>query len=383
MAKKKPVDNSRYAYSAGRIRALEARLIRSAQMERLIEARSAEDIARLLTDCGYPAAADPETSLKLGLEETYRLIRAISPEPRFVDALLTARDFHNLKVMLKAFSVYWPRRDQETAAKARPADAADDGGQPQAGDAGGAEIPQNRTALWPAIHGPVTYEQLAPLLQRPSTVDPQALFAALRARKPDGLPPALAGAAADAAAGYQQSYDIGEIDILIDKAQAQLLLDTARQLDIPFFTQYVSLRADLTNVGLLLRTRFLRSGADYLRHILLPGSSLAAADLAACYEGSEERIAALLAKTRLAPIVEDVAAFAAGGEAIARFGLASDNLLISQARRARMVLRGPDVLIAYLIAREMEIKSVRIILTCLRNRLPADKTRGLVRLTYL
>jgi hypothetical protein len=31
----------------------------------------------------------------------------------------------------------------------------------------------------------------------------------------------------------------------------------------------------------------------------------------------------------------------------------------------------------------MEIKTVRVILTCLRNRIPVDKARELARLSYL
>lgn len=385
MYKKKQNDSSRYAYATGRIRALEVKLIGASRLSRYLEAKSAEDIGRMLLENGYPASADPEISLNMELEATYALIRSLSPDPQMIDTLLLARDFHNLKVMLKAFSVYWPRREAGSPVKAALAieQIYEGGGRSQADGNIEPEAQQESATLWPAIHGPVTYEQLLPLLQRPATQDPQKLFNALREQKPGDLPPILAKAAAAAAGRYQQTYDISDIDILLDKMLAQAMIDSAQIMDAPFFTEYVQLRFDLVNVGLLMRTRFLRSGVDYLQRILLPGGSVSHAVFTSLYEASSARIIEALAKTRLASLAESIEAFAGGGDAIARFSLATDDLLVKFVQQARFVLRGPEVLLGYLIAREMEIKTVRVILTCLRNRIPVDKARELSRLTYL
>lgn len=385
MYKKMNNDSSRYAYATGRIRALEARLISASRLDRYLESRSAEDVGRLLIENGYPAAADPEISLHQELEATYALIRSLSPNPQMVDTLLLFRDFHNLKVMLKAFSVYWPHRESGSPVKTALAieQIYEGGGHPQAEGVIDLEGQPGQAALWPAIHGPVTFEQLMPLLQHPANVDPQILFNALREQKPGDMPPALAKAAATASSRYLQTYDISEIDIQLDKIVAQMISDAARLLDIPFFSDYLQLRFDLINVGLLLRTRFLHSGPDYLQRILLPGGSLSPASLIACYEKSASDINELLVKTRLAPLANAIEGFAGGGNAISQFSLAADDLLVKSIQKARFVLRGPEVLLGYLIAREMEIKTVRIILTCLRNRIPTDKARELARLTYL
>jgi V/A-type H+/Na+-transporting ATPase subunit C len=381
----KPAANSRYAYSAGRIRALENHLARPARLARYFEARNTEDISRLLLEDGYPAAPDPEASLELETTSAFELVRSLAPDPALVDILILSRDFHNLKVMLKAFSVYWPRRDNISPVKAalEIENMYESGGRPKTDDETEPDQLRGQKALWPAIHGPVTFEHLAHLLQKPSLVDPRKLFDALYGQNAGGIPPELADAASAAARKYQQTYDISEIDNSLDKSLARIMGDSARAMNIPFFTDYLSLKTDLMNVGMLLRTRFLHSGADYLKRALLPGGKLPPAGLAARYDDSDEDIAAFLSGTRLAPAAEAAAAFSGGGDAISKFSLAQDDLVVTYVRKSQRVLRGPEILIGYLVAREMDIRTIRIILTCLRNGIPSDKARELARLTYL
>ncbi len=382
MEKRNKIDSGRYAYAAGRIRALEASLIGSARLARYYEARTIEDIGRLLVENGYPAAPDPESSLSRGLEQSYALARQISPDAELIDALLLARDFHNLRVMLKSFAVYWPRRQAESlpGSTARTgAPAADNLDRSEREPSEAAE----KAGIWPEIHAPVTLEQLEPMLQRPATIEPAVMFRALREQRASDLPPAMAAAAAAATVRYLRTYDISEIDIHLDKVQARLLSQAAERTDNAFFRNFVRLRIDLVNVGLLLRTRFLKSSADYLRCILLPGGSLAPDALAGLYDEPAARIASVLSHSALAPLAGPAEHFAEGGDAIARFSQAQDEVLMRYVRQGKRVLRGPEVVIGYLIAREMEIRTVRIILTCLRNGIPLEKARELARLTYL
>ena len=385
MDKKKRIDSSQYAYATGRIRALENHLIGTARLGRYLEARSAEDIGRLLTEDGYPAAADPENSLNRELETTYGLIRSLSPDPDMIDALLLAHDFHNLKVMLKALSVYWPRREAGTPEKAALAieQMYEGGSVPRTEGESAQEPSADKPALWPEVHGPVAFDQIQHLVQVPATIEPRKLFDALREQKPNEMPPVLANAASKAAARYQQTYDISEIDIYVDKTLAQSMADAADRFDSAFFSGFIRMKIDLVNIGLLLRTRFLNSSADYLKRILLPGGSIPLNELTDLYDGPASMISEKISKTKLAALADPSAHFPEGGDAIARFSLASDDLLIQAVQQAKRVLRGPEVLIGYLVAREMEIKTVRVILTCLRNRIPVDKARELARLSYL
>ena len=385
MSTKRPIDTKLYAYATGRIRALETHLIEPARLSRFLEARSIDDVGRLLVENGYPVAPNPETSLNEGLASAYRLARDLCKDPPIIDSFLLAHDFHNLKVFLKALSVYWPRRDSTTT-PVKEAIAIE-----QVYEAGGRPaiegIDLDTTAepsvVWPAVHGPVSFDYLQHLTRSPSTVEPAKLFAALRDQKPGDLPPEIAKAASAAAKRYLRTYDISEIDISLDKALSVLTAQIADEFDSPFFAGFVQLRTDLINVGILLRTRLLKSGADYLKRILLTGGMLSMETITSLYGETDSAIADFLSRTSLSRIAEAAAAFGEGGESVARFNLQSDDMLIQYVRKAKMVLRGPEVIIGYLIAREMEVKTIRVILTCLRNRIPLDKARELARLTYI
>ncbi|MFA6848612.1 MAG: V-type ATPase subunit, partial [Lachnospiraceae bacterium] len=62
---------------------------------------------------------------------------------------------------------------------------------------------------------------------------------------------------------------------------------------------------------------------------------------------------------------------------------ACDSYLIEQIQPQLHNSFGIDPLAAYILARRMEIKSVRIILTGKRNDLPDESIRGRVRETYV
>jgi V/A-type H+/Na+-transporting ATPase subunit C len=366
--------DTRYAYATGRIRAMEAHLLDTKRLERYFDAGTVATFARLLAEDGYPAAADPARSLELAWQSACRLVRSLVVDARVVDVILAANDFHNLKVILKAFAVYWPRNTAGTAGT---------GGTTETGGTTGTAGMTSSVAAdaVPRGRGPVVFEQLQPLLQQPALVDPSRLFGAISGQKLRDIPIYLAQAAAAAAAGYQQTYDIAEIDIVLDQRLAKWQAGLAAAIGVPYLSEYLGRRTDLVNLGLLLRTRKLRSGGDYLRHILLPGGSLAADQLVACYGEPVQQITILLRHTWLAPLAAATEQ-ADGGAAIGRFSQAADNLLLRFIRQSRFVLRGPEILIGYLVRSEMEIKSLRIILVCLRNGLPAGEARELARSAY-
>ncbi|MCD5401870.1 V-type ATPase subunit, partial [candidate division NPL-UPA2 bacterium] len=60
----------------------------------------------------------------------------------------------------------------------------------------------------------------------------------------------------------------------------------------------------------------------------------------------------------------------------------ADNCLLSYLRRAKYVVFGLEPLIAYLLARENEIKMLRIIMVGKLNGLPTDLLRSRLRDTY-
>lgn len=359
MRKSKKIPVNRYLYASGRIRALEVQLLDLSRLSRLDEARSIEDVNRVLNDSNYPAAPDPETRLSLEMTTAIELVRSLLPEKAFIETLLIFHDYHNLKVILKNLTAAWPKQ--------KPAEE------------------MSQTDNLPEAAGPFALANpadLEPYFLRPVLVDPQVMFVAIRDRDPSLIPADLYAAAVKAVKRYQNSYDISDIDLLLDQTAFARALDKADQIGNVFFTQYLQMQIDQTNLGLLLRTRFLQSGQAYLERSLLTGGTLPTKRIIELYSGTAEQITAEYASTVFAKMAAMAADYGQPGTA-ARFSLLADNLIIEHITQAKLLWRGPEIPLAYLIARLMEIKNIRIVLTCLRNGLPAGQAREMNRDRYM
>lgn len=102
---KKPKDTD-YLFLSTRLRCLENRLLTRGRMERMLEARSDEDAAKVLSECGYeglepltPQAL--ERSLAAARNEMFSELAELSPMPQIVDVFRMKYDYHNLKALIK------------------------------------------------------------------------------------------------------------------------------------------------------------------------------------------------------------------------------------------------------------------------------------------
>jgi V/A-type H+-transporting ATPase subunit C len=369
MQKKPLVDENRYGYATGRVRALEAQLMDAGRLSRLFDARSAEDIARLMQESGY-TVTDSEVGLERETTAVYSLVASLMPDREFDEALLIFNDFHNLKVVEKYLATWWPRRLQkpEEAFEMEPLAV-----QEAAADLSAIEIP--------SVNEPVIFTAIESMMASPSLVEPERLFRAIRDRQPELIPPWLYQAAVSAAAAMQARYNIAEIEQVLDRTAYAEALQRARRLGNKFFLDYLYLRADLTNLDLLLRVRTLRAGRRLLDHSLLPGGSLSRETLLAWCDTESESIVTALAASRFALLAQFYMNAGDRGTAT-QFSRTEDNMMLEFLQRARFILRGPEVPLAYLITRLIEIKNIRIAQTVLRNNLAMSKAREMARDSY-
>ena len=73
MRYKPDAESSQYGYATGLIRSLEAHMMDANRLNRLFEARSADDITRVMQESGY-TADDAEAGLKRETIAVYSLI---------------------------------------------------------------------------------------------------------------------------------------------------------------------------------------------------------------------------------------------------------------------------------------------------------------------
>lgn len=369
MRKRPIVDENQYGYATGRVRALEAQLMDANRLSRLFEARTSEDITRLMQESGY-AAAETEAGLEKETAAVYSLVANLMPDREFVEALLIFNDFHNLKVIEKYLATWWPRRtaNLEDIYEADPATVRENPA-------------ETLIAEIPAITEPVDYASVERLMASPSLIDPEKLFRAIRDRQPELVPDWIYKAATIAASAMQARYNIAEIDQVLDRTAFAEALQRAERLGNRFFLDYLHMRADLTNLDLLLRVRALRMGRRLLDNSLLPGGRIHREKLLGWCDAEAEAVAADLEGDKFKPLAAFFLNAGTRGTST-HFSRTADNMMLEFLQRARYVLRGPEVPLAYLIARLVEIKNIRIAQTVLRNNIAMSKAREMARESY-
>ncbi len=330
---KKPKDTD-YLFISTRLRCLETRLLTQQRMERMLEARSNEDAAKVLSECGYeglePLSAESlDRSLANAREETFSELSELSPNPQIVDVFRMKYDYHNLKALIKC-----------TAAGSDPAGLLMDAGR-------------------------VPVKTLTELFTRGELT---------------ALPEALARAAQEAADVLAATGDPQRCDILLDRAYYRELTALAEESRSSFLQAYVKLMIDAANLKSAVRAMRLHKELDFLNLVLvesgnvsvsaIAGAALSGGGLEQVFSGQLEEAAALGNQT------------AKGGRQTA-FEKACDDALNSFLQQSRMIPFGEAVLISYMAARENEITAVRIILSGRLAGVPAESIRERLREAYV
>lgn len=330
---RKPKDTD-YLFISTRLRCLENRLLTRGRMERMLEARSNEDAAKVLSECGYeglePLTSETlERSLSAAREEMFSELAALSPMPQIVDVFRMKYDYHNLKALIKC-----------TASGSDPIGLMMDAGR-------------------------VPVKTLTDLFSRGEL---------------SALPEALGTAAQEAGDVLAATGDPQRCDILLDRAYYRELSTLAEESHSSFLQEYVRLMIDAANLKSAVRAMRLGKGLDFLNQVLveggnvstsaISGTAVAGSDLTQVFSGRLEDAAALGNTT------------AKGGRQTA-FEKACDDALNTFLQSSRMVPFGEAVLISYMAARENEITAARIILSGRLAGVPAESIRERLREAYV
>ncbi len=101
--------DTRYAYTTGRVRALELHLLKEADFMRMRQSGKIEEVLQVLNKT-FPYSESMkdiqkeeefERGLDRELKRTYEEVRYFCPEPELIDLFWLDNDFYNLKVLLK------------------------------------------------------------------------------------------------------------------------------------------------------------------------------------------------------------------------------------------------------------------------------------------
>jgi len=180
------------------------------------------------------------------------------------------------------------------------------------------------------------------------------------------LPAHMQQAVDQAVLGYYQDKDIRRVDYAIDAVQAEYNLRRARQLGSIFLTGLFRIQIDLTNIRTMLRLKF--TGAEK-RNVFLEGGYVSLERFRTGLELGYEALGPLFFVTPYQRVVEAGAAYLTSNKSFLKLEQQCDEHLTGFLKSTVQVVAGPQPIIAYLLMKENEIRTVRLILTAKRNSL--------------
>lgn len=325
-----------YGYITGRIRVLETTLITKAQWQRLYAAANLYELQTILAETVYGDALrevnnidEAEQVLNKFLTDYYQLIDESISQPYVKERLKTffrlKYDFVNLKSWLKSTL--------------------------------GQEI------KWPLSRlGLIAPEQWETLTVAPEKV---ALTVAFQ----EELVQFLLSVIKSAYAKYKQYNQLQVIDAVLDEAYYTVLLKTVKQLKNDWLINLTRYLIDLANIKVVLRSLADLALAIPSAEYLISGGFLPLTELEAV--SSREQLLPLLAVLPDKQL-KDLARQYLITDQLAGYDYLLDTYLRTYLASAQYVVAGVEVVVAYLMLREVEVKQVRTLLLAHLTALKPD-----------
>lgn len=318
-----------YVYAVARIRGAETKLLTKQGMDQLIGAQGADDAVRMLEERGFGAAEGSKTAedlLSAEREKLWALIDELVPEKSIFDVFRLPNDYSNLKAAIKESVMEY---------------------------------------AYPGIY------------IDEATVSPELIRQAVKERRYQDLPQEMAEVAQEAHDAFLRTKDGQLCDIIVDRACLLAVREAGRKSGNEFLDMYAELSVAAADIKIAVRAAFTGKDAAFLNRALCPCDTLDVSRLTQAAANGQDAIASYLMTTDYQDAVPDLK------KSPAAFERWCDNLIIRRMQPQLYNSFGLGPIAAYILAKENEIKSVRIILTGKQNGFGGDMIRERVRETYV
>lgn len=317
-----------YAYAVARIRSKELSLINSQTLEQLLSSKSYEDCMRLLADKGWNTenTFDAEKMLASERKKTWDLISELVDDMSVFDVFLYPNDFHNLKAAVKMVC---------------------------------------------------TNSKVPGIFMSGGIVDYEKIIKAVKENDFSSLPEYLRKPGEKALKVMLHTRDGQLCDIILDKAALEAAYEAGKKSKNELIEKYAELTAAAADIKIAVRCSKTSKSLEFVKSALAHCDSLDTEKLAHAAVVSTDEICSYLASTQYADAVDEIK------KSTSAFERWCDNLIIEYIRPQKYNPFTIAPIAAYLLARENEIKTVRIILSGKLNNLSEETIKERLRKMYV
>lgn len=317
-----------YTYAVARIRSKELKLFTMKDLEALISLEDYESCIRFLTEKGWGNDTNQTGDEILSLErkKIWLLMNELVKEENAFDVFLLQNDFHNLKVSIKA-------------------------------------ITRNLKA--------------DNMFSEFGKVPAEKIYEAVKERNYSQLPEYLQNTAKEAMNTLLHTSDGQLCDIIIDKACLEAVYNVGKNSDNEIIRLYSELFVASADIKIAVRCAKTDKSLDFIKQSLAECDTLNVNILAGSAAKGIDEICAYLSSSAYKEAVEALK------KSPSAFEKYCDDLVTDKMKTQKWEPFTIGPLVAYIIARENEIKAVRIILSAKLNSLDTEIVKERLRKMYV
>jgi V/A-type H+-transporting ATPase subunit C len=333
------MDIMQFSQVIPRIRVYETKLLYKSKIDRMIDSNSANESLKVLQETEYAnvmtnvkRAEDYEIILSEELNRLFNMMYEISPQKSLIDLMSIKYDYSNIKVILK---------------------------------------------------GMFLKIDLSYLLVNVGTIDAMTLKALVENNEIRDLAPIMREAIEETILKFEEEKDPQMIDIILDKYMFKHLIQIKNEINDTFVEKYVTALIDSTNIKSLLRVKKQNKGREFFGSVIIEGGSIDKDKLLSMLNDAVENIINKLAYTNYADFVRTGIEYYTKTNSVSMLEKLVDNYIMSMMKDAKIIPFGVEPIVAYVYAKETEIKIIRIIMVGKLNNIAAEVIRERLRDIYV
>lgn len=317
-----------YTYGVARIRALESSLFSEDTIDQLMQCRDYEECMIFLRDKGW-GNGNPDQTLEEMLSEehnkTWKVLDEIVEDKDECKILLINNEFHNLKAAIKSVC---------------------------------------------------TEQENENIFIRNCSLDPEFLKECIKHGNFGSLPEDMAAAAKEATEVLLRTGDGQMCDIIIDKAALEAVKAAGQKSENKLIQQYADAQVTIADIKIAVRCAWAGKSSEFVQKALVSCNGISIRELSQAVETGLEGVCSYLESTGFAEAVRALK------KSKSVFECWCDNKIIEDIKPQKYNSFTIGPVVAYVLARENEIKTVKIILSGKLNGFDNEFIKERVRVMY-
>lgn len=327
-----------YGRSVVTIRVLEKKLFTQSKLNRMIDVETPDEVFKMLGETEYFQSMSDisdlqeyELILKRETERVFNLVRELSNDARIVDVLSLKYDYHNLKVLFKSKFLN---------------------------------------------------TDMSNLLMNAGILNADKLKIKFDLKNYFDLSDEFVSAIKEVEKNFGETNNPQMIDIIIDKYYYKHLSRMAKEIDVKLINDYVSSIIDFQNIITLFRVKKQNKDITFLEKVIYDGGNISKSKIVESLNDTTDTILSKFKRENISSyLVSGIESYTESNK-LSDLEKNRDNFLLNLTEDSKYVLFGPEPLFTYLLVKENEINSIRVIMVGKLNNIDTKEIRERLRDTY-